>query len=377
MMFKVVIILLFLSVPVQMTGQTKGQRMTLMFTGDIMCHDEQLKSARENEDSVFRFGECFRYISPVLAEADYTIGNLETTLGGGPYRGYPAFSSPASLAAACFNAGINCLLTANNHITDRGREGVEQTINRLDSLGIPYSGTYLSEEHKDRSGPLLLRKNGITAAILNYTEFTNSRNYNPPPLINYIDTLQIKYDIADAGRFNPDIIIICLHWGREYDTIPGEYQVLIAGSLIRCGADIIIGSHPHVVQRIEWYRNEEKGKDAVVAYSLGNFISNQSRPGTEGGAMLRIMLEKEEGKTSISGLNYCPTWVYKPVSNNTKRFYILPCQAFENDTSFFSSVSQLSRMNSFRKMIQRQLCAGNSDVSEFIPSETYKQKTID
>lgn len=117
-------------------------RLSLLFIGDIMGHDEQIASAFNPGTGNYEYDDVFSYVRDEISEADIAIGNLEVTLGGPPYKGYPAFSSPASLAAACSNAGIDVLVTANNHSVDRGKKGILSTIQRLDSLGIMHTGTF-------------------------------------------------------------------------------------------------------------------------------------------------------------------------------------------------------------------------------------------
>jgi len=350
-------------------SQPVNGKLTLLFAGDIMCHDAQLKSAYNDLDSSFSFNYWFSHFSNVTSNADYTIANLETTLSGPPYKGYPRFSSPPSLAAACSGSGISLLMTANNHITDRGSQGIKKTLETLDSLKICHSGTYLSKEHKDQAGPAIINRNGISIAILNYTAFTNDLNIKAPVHINYLDTTVVMADIAEVRKTNPDFIILYLHWGREYDTIPGPALENTARALIRSGADIIIGTHPHVVQKMVWDKNNEGGRDAVMAYSLGNFISNQSRPGTDGGAVLRVILEKNNGRAFISDVNYLLTWVYKPREDNKQKFYVLPCASFENDSSFFTNAGHLAVMNSFSSRLRGYLSRNNINVNEYRPEK--------
>src|SRR5450631_4660528 len=119
--------------------QTSSKKISFLFIGDIMGHDEQIWSAENRETHTFNYDEVFKYINPVISEADIAIANFEVTLAGPPYMGYPQFSSPADLASACKNAGIDYLVTANNHAADRGKKGIISTITKLDSIGIPHT----------------------------------------------------------------------------------------------------------------------------------------------------------------------------------------------------------------------------------------------
>ena len=166
---------------------TSGDKFSLLFIGDIMGHDEQIWSAENRETHTFNYDNVFRYIKPVISEADIAIANFEVTLAGPPYMGYPQFSSPADLAVACKNAGIDYLVTANNHSADRGKNGIIKTIENLDSIGIPHTGTFLSAAMRDSLSPLFINRNGASIALLNYTYGTNGIKVPDPVIVNMLD----------------------------------------------------------------------------------------------------------------------------------------------------------------------------------------------
>ncbi len=163
-----------------------------------MGHDEQIWSAENRETHAYNYDDVFEYVREEISEADITFANFEVTLGGTPYTGYPQFSSPAELAVACRNAGIDFLFTANNHSADRGRKGIIATINRLDSLGIPHTGTFTGPAERDSLYPALIEKNGFSIALLNYTYGTNGITVPPPAIVNMIDKAVISRDIEKA-----------------------------------------------------------------------------------------------------------------------------------------------------------------------------------
>ena len=156
-----------------------------------------------------------------------------------------------NILTAIHNAGFNVLITANNHSLDRGRKGLERTIQLIDSLKIPHAGTYLNAEERENKYPLLLEKKGFRIAILNYTYGTNGIPVTPPNIVNYTDTTIISKDIEASKTMNPDAIIACMHWGIEYQSLPDKEQKFLTDWLLRKGVNHIIGSHPHVVQPIE------------------------------------------------------------------------------------------------------------------------------
>ena len=144
--------------------------------GDVMGHDTQIRSAYRSATNTFDYTPVFKYLQPSLGASDFTIANLEVTLGVKPYKGYPQFSSPAALAAGLKNAGVDILVTANNHSCDRRKTGIIRTLDILDSLEIPHTGTFRTEEEKAKQQPLILEQNNMRLALLNYTYGTNGYN---------------------------------------------------------------------------------------------------------------------------------------------------------------------------------------------------------
>jgi poly-gamma-glutamate synthesis protein (capsule biosynthesis protein) len=355
----------FLSAESQ-SQQTSGNKISLLFIGDIMGHDEQIWSAENRETHLYNYDDVFQYIKPVIADADIAIANFEVTLGGPPYTGYPQFSSPDDLAVACKNAGIDYLVTANNHAADRGKKGIISTINKLDSIGIPHTGTFLNSSCRDSLTPLMIHKNGTSIALLNYTFSTNGIIVPEPVIVNMLDKELITRDINEAKDKNADIIILFLHWGTEYDTIPSKTQTDLAEYFQSIGVDMVIGSHPHVLQKMVRTKNNVTGNNDVVIYSLGNFVSNQRKPKTDGGSMVRIELTRIGEKYSISNAGYYLTWVYTPIEKYRKKFFILPCSEFENKPDFFDKPEAYLHMKKFisdsRKLFNEQ----NIEIKEYV-----------
>ncbi|MBE0668291.1 MAG: CapA family protein, partial [Bacteroidales bacterium] len=207
-----------------LNGQQSDSTLTVLFAGDIMGHDMQIASARDNSTGTYSYDSVFKYIRPVITGADLAFGNLEVTLGGSPYKGYPAFSSPDALAIACRNAGFDVLATANNHSADRGPKGIARTIRVLDSLDIKHTGTWLTSEARDTLNPLVISEKGIEVALLNYTYGTNGIVVPPPRIVSYIDTVLISNDIQRSREKGADVVFVMIHWGTEYDSLPSKSQ---------------------------------------------------------------------------------------------------------------------------------------------------------
>jgi len=366
---KRIIITVLIFLPVILNGQGSGthdQKIFLLFTGDIMGHDSQISAAVNYESKTYDYNEVFRYIKPVLTDADFATANLEVTLAGPPYKGYPRFSSPAALAVACMDAGIDCLLTANNHSADRNNEGIVNTINRLDSIGILHTGMFPDKSARDSLQPLLIGINGISIALLNYTYGTNGIPIPPPEIVNILNKSLIINDIEKAKGMKPDVMVLCLHWGTEYDTVPSQSQTELADFFFSKGIDIIIGSHPHVIQKMIWYRDTDRLKNKVIAYSLGNFVSNQKRPKTDGGSIVRIGVTKTDSSVIISDAGFYLTWVYTPVEKSRRRFYILPCSEFEDKPEFFTNPEDYARMLKFINESRSMLYKQNIGFGEYV-----------
>jgi poly-gamma-glutamate capsule biosynthesis protein CapA/YwtB (metallophosphatase superfamily) len=356
---------LFLSAQSQ-SQQTSGDKISLLFIGDIMGHDEQIWSAENRETHLYNYDDVFQYIKPVISDADIAIANFEVTLGGPPYTGYPQFSSPADLAVACKSAGIDYLVTANNHAADRGKKGIISTIYKLDSLGIPHTGTYRDSSSRDSLSPLMIHKNGASIALLNYTFSTNGIVVPAPVIVNMMDKELITKDVKMAKDKKADIIILFLHWGTEYDTIPSKTQTDLAEYFQSIGVDMVIGSHPHVLQKMARRRNNITGNDDVMVYSLGNFVSNQRKPKTDGGSIVRVELTKTGDRYTISNAGYYLTWVYAPIVKYRKKFFILPCSEFEKKPEFFDKPEAFQLMKKFISNSRELLNEQNINIKEYI-----------
>lgn len=298
------------------------ERVTLLFVGDLMQHDEQIKAARIAGG--YDYSDCFKHVKNEIQKADIAIGNLEVTMGGRPYKGYPSFSAPDEFLYAIQEAGFDVLLTANNHCLDRGKKGLQRTVHLLDSLQIPFAGTYLNDEERQRRYPLLVEKKGFRLVFLAYTYDTNGLRPVAPNKVNYIDKEQIKQDILTARQMQPDAIIACMHWGVEYRSLPETAEKEMADWLIKQGVDHVIGSHPHVLQPMEVRRDESTPEKHVVVYSLGNFISNMSKRKTDGGAMVKLELKKLWGITRLEHCEYSLVWTSRPTLSKKKNFELYP-----------------------------------------------------
>ena len=310
----------------------------LCFVGDLMCHSTQFNYARVDANS-FDFTGVFREVKKYLSEANLTIGNLETVIAGEKtgYSGYPYFNAPDDFVYALKNAGFDLLITANNHALDQGWKGVERTIEVINKNKIHRTGTFISEE--DRDSIRIFMINSIKIAILAYSEHTNGVSIPKGKdfVINLIDVDRIRKDIAKARSKNVDVVLVHLHYGTEYSREPSDYQKEVVRNIIKAGADIIIGGHPHVIEPTELFKtNHTKMDTGFVAYSMGNFISNQRWRYSDAGVILNIQISKNIFTDSvfIGDVNYLPTWVFKGQTKKGREYIILPSTIDVNDSSY-------------------------------------------
>lgn len=301
-------------------------RLDIIFAGDIMQHQSQLDAARTKEGK-YSYSYCYKYIKYYVSSADIAVANLETTIGTKGFGGYPSFCAPDSFLYAAKDAGFDVLLFANNHCLDRGKRGALHTMQMMDSLGIMHCGVYRDSVDRSNRYPLMLNRNGIKIALLNYTYGTNGIPVPKPLIVNFIDKEVIAADILTAKAQKADVIIACLHWGDEYVSLPPKRVRELADWLLEQGVDHIIGGHPHVLQPME-VRNDgyTAAKNAVV-YSLGNLISGMYARGRDGGALVRMELHRFASITSLHSLDYALTWVARPGRDKVPNFVIYGAKA--------------------------------------------------
>jgi poly-gamma-glutamate capsule biosynthesis protein CapA/YwtB (metallophosphatase superfamily) len=305
---------------------------TIVFGGDFMGHLPMTNSAYNPETGTHEFDYWFQYISPYVKSCNYGIGNLEVTLAGPPYAGFPRFSSPDSYPAAIQRAGFNMLVTANNHSQDRGLKGIERTLKVLDSLKIPHTGTFPDTATMEKEYPFLLELAGCKIAILNYTFSTNGIPVTPPNVVNMIHPERIKKDLAKAKKMGAELIFPIMHWGEEYQIKENARQREVAEMMAKNGASAVIGMHPHVVQPIKAYKIANNKSDTTIvplAYSLGNFVSAQRKRHTDGGIMVRLTCQRKSGRVSVLKWDYLPFWVWNHRSTGKSDpfktgYYVIP-----------------------------------------------------
>lgn len=312
--------------------------ITLSAVGDLMTHQSNLNNAYNPSTKTYNFDGFLEYIKPYLSKSDLTIGNFETVTAGpeSGYSGYPSFNTPDAILRSLTSSGFDILSSANNHILDRGLNGLIRTVGKITDYKMINIGS--SSDGKNKY--IVKDVNGIKLGILSYSYAFNGLDKKlsaaqKAKYLSAIDEKQIKKDISIVKNKGADAVIVVMHWGTEYQREPNTSQTALAKKLFSWGADIILGSHPHVIQKSEIVK--VNGKNKFVIYSMGNFISGYrrvdkaNRPNkiyTEDGVVVHLTMEKDpEGGVILRNVDYTPTWVDKYYTNNRPVFKIIPIPA--------------------------------------------------
>jgi poly-gamma-glutamate synthesis protein (capsule biosynthesis protein) len=303
--------------------------VTIRFFGDIMMHTNQIETAESGNGS-HDFGTYYTLMEDYLEDSDLNAANMEFTLGGEPYTGYPSFSAPDSYATYLADAGFNVFLCANNHIFDKGNSGVKRTLGIYERLirdkGIHFTGTAMDEISQSRTTPLIINTKGIRTAFINATYGTNSPRGNGWPKTNIISDRESLSKALNAAETKADVTIVLVHWGAEYSLQHSESQEKEAKWFAENGADLIIGTHPHVIQDADTLVCD--GKDVPVVYSLGNSVSNMSAANTQAGLMVTArIVRKSNGDIQVLSPEYKYTWCSRPGGYGNS-YYVIPITDF-------------------------------------------------
>lgn len=296
--------------------------ITVMFWGDMMSHTTQVKAAYDATNDTYDYNPCFAKVKEAISNVDIAVCNLECTLAGKPYKGYPCFSAPDQYFEAMVNSGFDVFLTANNHCIDTGKKGLELTVDKLLKREIVQIGTYKDSTDRAERYPAIIDVRGVKIAMLCYTYGTNGIKVTAPNVVNYTDTVQIRLDIEESKRRGADYIIANMHWGIEYEHTPRKSQKELAHWLIDNGVDHVIGGHPHVVQPAEIYKGND-GKEHFIVYSLGNVLANTQQEGGDGGiaVTLRLPSSKSYEKPDVS---YSIYHTARPAWSKVTNYTIFP-----------------------------------------------------
>lgn len=329
--------------------------------GDIMVHDYQYNEAYDPATGEYDFMHNFQDVKEYFAGNDLVIGNLELTFGGPdrPYASFPCFNTPDSFLDAVKDAGFTLLTTANNHSMDTGKAGLIRTLDKLDAYGIEHFGTYRSQEERDQI--FYKDVNGIRFAFLSYTYGTNGIPVPDPYLVNLIEGDTMTSDIREA-RKHADVVVVMPHMGNEYESYPRDIFVDWADMMFEAGADIVLASHPHVLQKME-YRKVDHGNgvhDGFIIYSLGNFISSQTTPPRNASIILHLTVEQVgDAAPNVTEVSFVPIWTQFRNASDENEFVVR--SVYER-----LSLSQAEKNAQIRQKDQKRLEEIHQETASFL-----------
>ena len=379
---------------------------TVLATGDLLMHKKVIDSGKQ-EDGSYDFSSIFRYISPIVQQADYAVANLETTLAGTDngyaYSGNPKFNSPDAIVDAAKDAGFQMLLTANNHSLDTGLVGFKRTVQVVREKGLETLGTYLTADEKKWT---VVNVNGINLGMVCYT-YSDGFNQSGKPVLNFVNELsedgllnyftynhlpefyeELGTYVKEMKAAGADATILFIHWGTEYRLSADTNQTTMAQALCDLGIDAIVGGHPHVVEPMDLLTSsQDPSHKTVVLYSLGNAVSNQrkeeieSRPTgeTEDGLLYRLTFGKyADGTVKIDAVDLIPTWVNMNSDSGSRLYPIIPLDPANmdswqsscnlTDSQLLSAKASLNRTNQIIAASLQKVQAALAPAEE--PAET-------
>lgn len=322
---------------------------TITSVGNMMTHDAQIEGAKK-DDGTYNFDRSFEYVKHYIKDSNLSIGVFEGNVNVGKPEGYPTFNSPNEFLKALKNTGFNVINYASNHVIDQGTEGLKNTMRNSSSDSLINLGVKANKSDKNY---IIYNIDGHKVGLFAYTYKTgiNSINSIPipkevKPLINSFsyDNLpnlykSIQSSISDMKKEGVEFIIGSFHWGDEYSTKVNKFQKEIAKKMNEMGVDIILGSHPHVIEPYEIITNNNHS--TFVIYSQGNFLSNQCYEEiknylTEDGLLIKFTLGLKNNKLYLKEYNLIPTWVYRrPKGNGLYIHTIIPIESAIKDKNKF------------------------------------------
>jgi len=322
----------------------EDSKVTIVAVGDNLIHDT-LIAAGMNDNGTRNYEAFYENISPYIKAADIAVINQETMLGGDsfPFKGYPCFNTPWEVGEAAIDAGFDVFTCATNHSMDVERTaGIEKELEFFSKHPeVTHIGTYGSEE--DYNAITYYEKNGITFALLNYTYGTNGISI--PENKYYSVTLlredKVRKDVTEA-RKNADVVIVFPHWGTVDSHGINAQQKKYVKIFSELGVDIVIGTHPHVLEPVEWVKNEETGKKMLVYYSLGNFISHQAHANELVGGMAEITVERVDGEIQITNAKLAPVVTFFNRPSGKYKFTVYKFSDYTSELANSQSRDDLS-----------------------------------
>ena len=314
---------------------------TIFIMGDVMMHADQISNARRT-DGGYDFSTYFYFLKDRIERSDIAIANMEFTLAGKPYTGYPCFSAPDGYEDYVASCGVDIFLTANNHILDKGRKGISRTLgiySEMEEEGrVKHTGSSDDPDDDLTRFPLMVAVRGVRVALVNFTYGTNLEYEGGFPKVHVEDRKEIADAVAKARSAGAEFIIALPHWGIEYVHGHSQSQEKLARWLVSQGCDAVVGAHPHVVQDYETI-------DGVpVVYSLGNAVSNMSARDTQVGMAVKLRIVTDFlGNRELLEPEFILTWCSRP-GTLTDSYAVVPVKEFLGKRDLWKSPSDYDNM---------------------------------
>lgn len=313
--------------------------ITFAGVGDNLIHttiyEDADKYAGSENDGKYDFTPMYSEVKSLIEGNDIAFVNQETILGGYDLglSGYPTFNSPSEIAKNLKSTGFNLVNLATNHALDKGQEGINNELNAFKDAGdMNFAGIADSQESYDNI--TVFEKKGVKFAFLAYTYGTNGISPPNSYSIHYFDEEQIKSDIKKAKEIS-DVIIVSAHWGEENIDYATDYQTFYAQLFADLGVDVVIGTHPHVIQPIEWYDGENGNKTPVI-YSLGNFLGGMLDINNIVSGMVKFDFVKSDNGISVENIKWIPLVIHfelngKDIQEDRCNYKIYPLSAYTDE----------------------------------------------
>ncbi|MGI5900484.1 MAG: CapA family protein [Christensenellales bacterium] len=325
--------------------------ISIKAVGDIAIQTDVLAGAYDSSTGGYDFTRLFSKIADSL-KSDFTIASFETVTldtATAAYSGRNQYNSPFSVIDAMKEAGIDAVTLANSHILDHGMDGIRQTTAKLDEAGIAHFGAYNSQEEAEANRLQLVDVKGIKIAVLAYTEDVRGNLQSLTTAqqsfaVNISKREDILADIGRAREKGAEVVIVALHWGELFTNEPSSTMRSLAEAMLTAGADVILGTHTQMVQRITNKtvdRNDGSQARGIVAYSLGNFVSEYRDVRQDSGIVLNINIEKDvaSGEVTVNSPTFTPIWIDKISESGTYIFEVVKMQDYYDSAGTMSSAS--------------------------------------
>lgn len=345
--------------------------LRLKAVGDNLIHDSIYKQAAQYADgNGYDFSPMYEHVAEMIADADLSFINQETIIAEKlyPLSGYPRFNTPEALGRHMAEIGFDVVSVANNHMFDMGEEGLAAALDFWEEQGVTVFGAWRTEEAMQ--SPVLTEKNGITIAWVPMTEQTNGLSLPADTAMRYIrtDEFELMEQQIALARESADFVIVVPHWGTEYSLDANENQQALAQQFADWGVDLVLGSHSHTLQPVEW-REGVNGNRTLVVYSLGNFIGNMLYPQNMVGGILDLDITKngETGEVSITRAEILPTVIH--YEGLAKDIRIYPYEQYTDELASRHGMEQLDAIYDVVPTQKLTLAYIRSIIEHSVPEE--------